>query len=67
MDRNLAIQYTAVGLIIITALILLVIKFIKRKKGKGSCCGCALSEKCTSYDKNNKTHASVKVCNTPQK
>lgn len=67
MDRNLAIQYTAVGLIIIAALIWLVIKFIKRKKGKGACCGCVLSEKCTSYNKSNKTHAAVKDCNTQHK
>ncbi len=51
MDRNLAIQYTAVGLIIIAALIWLVIKFIKRKKKKGACCGCTLSDKCASYNK----------------
>lgn len=52
MDKNLAIQYTVVGLIIIAALIWLVIKFIKRKKKHGACCGCALSEKCMSQDKN---------------
>lgn len=53
MDRNLAIQYTAVGLIIIAALIWLVMKFLKRKRKKGACCGCILSDKCSSYNKGN--------------
>lgn len=58
MDKNLAIQYTAVGIIIIAALVWLVIKFNRQRKNKGSssCCGCALSGKCASgndIEKNN--------------
>lgn len=50
MDRNIAIQYTAVGIIIIAALAWLVIKFFKQRKkgGHSQCCGCSLSENCKS-------------------
>lgn len=55
MDRNLAIQYTAVAIIILAALTWLVVRFIKRVKNKSrkSCCGCVLSDKCNAVDKNN--------------
>jgi len=48
MDKNLVIQYTAVGIVIIGALVWLLVKFIKRRKCRenGMCHGCALSDKC---------------------
>ncbi len=52
MDRNLAIQYTAVAIIILAALTWLVVRFIKRVKNKS--CGCVLSDKCNTADKNNR-------------
>lgn len=45
MDKNLAIQYTAVAIIILLAIIWAVYKLIT-KKSKGSCSGCTLSEHC---------------------
>lgn len=53
MNTNIAIQYTAVAIIIIAALVWLVIKFVKRsrKASKDGCCGCALSEKCSRTEK----------------
>lgn len=56
MDINLAIQYTAVAIIILAALTWLVVRFIKRVKNKSrkSCCGCVLSDKCNTADKNNR-------------
>ena len=49
MDRNLAIQYTAVAIIILAALTWLVVRFIKRVKNKSrkSCCGCVLPTNAT--------------------
>ncbi len=50
MDKNLLIQYTVVGILVIGALAWILIKFIRKCKdsGKGGCSGCTLAEKCKS-------------------
>lgn len=49
------IQYVAVGILILLAIIWIVIKLVKlnRNKGNGACCGCSLSDVCA--DKKKKT------------
>ncbi len=46
MDRNLIIQYTLVGVILLVAIIWIVIKVLF-SKNKNKCCGCGLSDKCS--------------------
>lgn len=52
IDRNMAIQYTIVALILILAIVWMVLKFRKHSKKGSGCCGCALSDKCNA-SKNN--------------
>lgn len=49
-DYNLIIQTTIVAVIVLAAIVWLVRRFyrILRNRGASKCCGCALSEKCTS-------------------
>lgn len=45
------IQYSIVGLILLTACIWIAWKIFKKKKNKSSaCCGCAISESCVKKD-----------------
>ncbi|MDE7437476.1 MAG: FeoB-associated Cys-rich membrane protein [Muribaculaceae bacterium] len=45
MDKNLAIQYTAVAIVILLAIVWAVYKLVT-KKSKGPCSGCSLSAHC---------------------
>ncbi len=51
-DYNLLIQYIILGIIMLGVIVWIIRKITKKSKSSGnSCCGCALSEKCT--DKKN--------------
>lgn len=53
MDKNLAIQYTAVAIVILAAIVWAVYKLITKKNKGGSCSGCSLSENCSKVNKDN--------------
>lgn len=65
MDRNLVIQYTIVGIILLAVAVWLTVKFIRKgkRRGSGACAGCALSAHCSKPTPD----PSSKDCHTPRK
>lgn len=53
--KNIAIQYTIVGIIILGATVWIMIKAFKKnkKRSQGGCCGCSLKDSCNKVKKDN--------------
>ena len=49
MSSNLFWQYIIVVILILAALARIVWSLKKKKKSKGSCCGCSLAQACGEY------------------
>lgn len=67
MSTNLIIQYTAVAILIILALIWIVVKSIRARKNGTGCSGCSLAEKCAKAKvaQKNEPNTDSKKCNNP--
>lgn len=52
MDKNLALQFTAVAVIILAALLWIAVKVIRmrKKKSVSPCCGCSLVDNCNKKE-----------------
>lgn len=62
MDKNLIIQYTVVGIIILCALIWIIVRMLT-KKDKGACSGCSLSANCNKIKEHSKHSPKKDTCN----
>lgn len=61
MSTNEIIQYSLVGVILLSSLVWIVVKTFKHNKSKGGCCGCNLQQTCNKAAlKNNRTNENCK-------